>query len=169
MAWNWQRIWNTSDGISGYPKKSEINKMQYHERNFELWHKTGEITFSIYEDRLLFIHSDFTSSQLVLNEIGVQLLEQPKNTKLSFLSTKSEQCVQLYFEPSEFKPLKDYFQSLGFPVPTIQVHWPMKPDEPHLKSVPTRNTWLLVVIPVTFVIIIAVRGDPICNNDFKAK
>ena len=92
--------------------------MQTNEQTFKL--VTGEdFIFSVYDDKLLFMHSAFTSSQLELNDFGVQLDLHPKQAKLGFLFTKpklSAQYLSFYFDKSEYKPLQTYFRALGFPV-----------------------------------------------------
>lgn len=83
-----------------------------------------KITFSVFEQRLLFIHSDFTSSQLGLDDFGIEVTNNIETIKLGFWftltkkdGTPSDQFLSFYFALEEFKPLQKYFRALGYPVP----------------------------------------------------
>ncbi len=99
--------------------------MQTDEQKFELL--TGEVvTLSVWEGRLLFIHGEFTSSQFRLDGFGVQVTEQPTNTKLALMFTEDpENYLSIYFKASEHKRLVAYFITLGYPT-RINVQIPSK-------------------------------------------
>ncbi len=76
----------------------------------------NKLTFTNHDDRLLFLHSDSMSAQLVLNHIGVRIDELPKLIKVGFLSTKSEAYHSFYFKRDEFNRIYHFFKLLGFPL-----------------------------------------------------
>lgn len=75
------------------------------------------LEFSVFEDKLLFIHSSFLSGQYALDLLSVQILLQPKNVKV-MLFLKGDLSVDgylgFYFNLDQFVPLVDFFKSLGF-------------------------------------------------------
>lgn len=75
-----------------------------------------ELVFTNFKNRLLFLHTDTMSAQLVLNDIGVQIQRQPKNIKVGFLSTKSEAYHSFYFMLDEYFKLRNFFKLLNFPL-----------------------------------------------------
>lgn len=73
------------------------------------------IALSVFEGRLLFLHNSFTSSQFVLDKIGVMIMMQPTCTKLeiSFLNAP-EHSWGFFFMRDQHAALVRYFLGLGF-------------------------------------------------------
>ena len=90
------------------------------EESFKLFNCDCEITFSIFDDRLLFIHSPFTSSQLILNEMGVNLLPQESCLQLQFYLKGGENYLSLMFRTDQAEGLYKYFLRLGYPMPDYE-------------------------------------------------
>lgn len=84
---------------------------------FTLFNAGGSLIFTNHENRLLFFHTGFTSSQLMLDHIGVELLLSNQCCKLSMQSTNTEQTVQFFFIKEDYLSLKAFFRKMGFPVP----------------------------------------------------
>lgn len=91
------------------------------EENFKLFNCDCEITFSIFDDRLLFIHSPFTSSQLILNEMGVSLMPQEECLQLQFYLKGGENYLSLFFRTDQGESLYRYFKRLGYPMPDYEI------------------------------------------------
>ena len=87
-----------------------------------------DLTFSVFDGKLLFLHSDFMSGQYDIDLIGVDVMKQSDHVKVAFMSTLSRTVnnyASYYFEASEFEALRDYFRQLKFPVPEhIYAGWP---------------------------------------------
>lgn len=88
------------------------------EQDFKLNNSFVSITFSVFDKKLLFLHSQFTSSQFVLDEFGVRVIKNRSSVKVEFMFTNSMQAIGLYFDINEYDALVAYFKSLGYPVPT---------------------------------------------------
>lgn len=79
-----------------------------------------DLTFSVCDGKLLFLHSDFMSGQYDIDSIGVDITEQPNSVKVAFMSIwarTTNNYASYYFEAGELQPLTDYFRQLKFPVP----------------------------------------------------
>ncbi len=79
-----------------------------------------DLTFSVFDDKLLFLHSDFMSGQYDIDSIGVDITKQPNSVKVAFMSVWKRTVnnyASYYFEAIEFEALRDYFRQLKFPVP----------------------------------------------------
>jgi len=79
-----------------------------------------KMQFSVFEDKLLFLHSLFMSGQYLINPLAIDVIKHPHNTKVSFFMVDDKHCKSYqayYFKREEFEPLVSYFKSLGFPVP----------------------------------------------------
>lgn len=77
----------------------------------------GVLHFSVQDNTLLFIHSDFISSQLPINQIGVNITHQGHNVSLAFPQGSSQAYQNWFLAKTEYHKAIDYFRSLGFPVP----------------------------------------------------
>jgi len=95
--------------------------MADHEQTFKLMRCTESITFSIFDNKLLFIHSPFTSSQIKLDGMGVAVDNERSQAKVGFWFAGGENYISFYFCPSEYKHLRKYFMALGYPCPEISV------------------------------------------------
>jgi len=76
-----------------------------------------ELKFSVFDDKLLFLHSKFMSGQYILDRVAIYVKKQPKNVKVSFTSTDhglSNDYQSYYFKSSEYYDLVTYFQALRF-------------------------------------------------------
>ena len=77
-----------------------------------------DLTFSVFEGKLLFLHSAFMSGQYDIDLIGVDITKQSSSVKVAFMSlVATENYASYYFEADEFEALTDYFRQLKFPVP----------------------------------------------------
>jgi len=84
-------------------------------QSFKLYNSDQKITFTCFEDRLLFIHSDFTSSQFRLDDFGINLMPQSKCIQFQMWFTSGENYLSLFFDNSEHEPLAQFFRKLGYP------------------------------------------------------
>ena len=76
-----------------------------------------ELKFSVFDDKLLFLHSQFMSGQYILDRVAIYVKKQPKNVKVSFTATDyglSEDYQSYYFKSAEYYDLMRYFQALRF-------------------------------------------------------
>lgn len=91
------------------------------EQSFELADGNSTITFSVFDDELLFVHSDFTSSQFVLDEFGVQIMYQGKSIQVALMfngrGINSQNYFSLFFRGDQYDALINYFRRLGYPCP----------------------------------------------------
>ncbi len=74
-----------------------------------------DLTFSVCDNKLLFLHSDFMSGQYDIDSIGVDITKQPDSVKVAFMSIWArtvDNYASYYFEVSEFEALRDYFLQL---------------------------------------------------------
>ena len=93
-----------------------------HQKSFELAN-SSRITFSVCDNRLLFIHGDFISAQYVMDLIGIDLVLTSHNVHFKVYSAvkkTAENYLSFYFQRNEFDHLTHYFKSLGYPLPQIQ-------------------------------------------------
>ena len=87
-----------------------------HEKSFML-DCDIELKFSVFDDKLLFLHSKFMSGQYILDLIDISVQKQPENIKVGFTCTingLSEDYQSYYFKSDEFSNLVKYFKALRF-------------------------------------------------------
>lgn len=77
----------------------------------------GVLHFSVQDNELLFIHSDFISSQLPINQIGVMILHQGDSVSVAFSLIGSQAYQNWFVAKTEYRKAIDYFRTLGFPTP----------------------------------------------------
>lgn len=92
-------------------------------KSFKLLNSKHEIRFALFKStdtELLFIHSDFLSSQLPINQIAAIVTKHPKCTHLQLTSTQNPNIhSSWHFADTEYEGIKNYFKNLGFPVHAI--------------------------------------------------
>jgi len=79
-----------------------------------------ELTFSVFENKLLFVHSQFMSGQYIMSRIGVIITDPLNSAKVAFISTDfglSDDYQSYYFKIKEYEELIRYFKGLGYPAP----------------------------------------------------
>lgn len=79
-----------------------------------------ELSFSVFDDKLLFAHSRFMSGQYIMKKTDIQITKQSDNVKVGFTCAVyglSEDYQSYYFKLNEYEELKGYFKELGYPVP----------------------------------------------------
>lgn len=87
------------------------------EQSFELTDGSAPVTFSVFDDKLLFIHSNFTSSQFWLDDFGVQVMHQGKNVQVGLMFKNGHNYLSLFFRGDQYDTLLRYFRQLGYPCP----------------------------------------------------
>jgi hypothetical protein len=88
------------------------NKCEVH-----LKHKSILTTISVFEDRLLMLHTDFMSEQFPMNNIGINVSPRPESTKLEIMHNDTETHQSLYFTKDSEESLMRFFILHGFPMP----------------------------------------------------
>ena len=86
-----------------------------HEKKFKL-NGGGSMTLSIFENRMLFIHSVFISAQWVLDKTGVEVSDNINSIKLALHNHNIETYQSFYFELEESEKLYLYFKALRYPL-----------------------------------------------------
>lgn len=93
-------------------------------KTFQLLDSKHKVRFALFNSsqcELLFMHSDFLSSQLPVNKIAVVVIKNPQSTHLQITSTENPDIhSSWHFADSEYEDIKNYFRNLNFPVHTIQ-------------------------------------------------
>lgn len=93
-------------------------------KTFQLLDSKHKVRFALFkssQSELLFMHSDFLSSQLPVNKIAVVVINNPQCTHLQITSTENPNIhSSWYFSGSEYEDIKNYFRNLNFPVHTIK-------------------------------------------------
>jgi hypothetical protein len=85
----------------------------------------AKATISVFENRLIMLHSDCICSQWQIDQTGVRLTPQDKDTiKLAFMHIGcSSGCHQsFYFKTESFDSIETFFKSYGFPVPQETIY-----------------------------------------------
>lgn len=93
------------------------------QESFKLSGVDAKMQFSVSDNRLLFLHSPFTSSQLIIDELGVNGIEQGVAFQLQFYLKGGENYFSFFFEKDQEDSLIKYFRKLRFKMEVI----------PHLK------------------------------------
>lgn len=92
-------------------------------KSFKLLNSKHKIRFALFQsldNELLFIHSDFLSSQLPINKIAAIVTKNPECTHLQLTSTQNPDIhSSWHFAGSEYEDIKRYFKNLSFPVHAI--------------------------------------------------
>ncbi len=92
-------------------------------KSFKLLNSKHKIRFALFQsldNELLFIHSDFLSSQLPINKIAAIVTKNPGGTHLQLTSTQNPDIhSSWHFADTEYQDIKNYFKNLNFPVHAI--------------------------------------------------
>jgi len=90
-----------------------------HQKSFKLHNIDASIIFSVFDNKLLFIHSQFTSTQFALDEFGIRVEKYDDFAQVALMFKGGENYLSLLFNGDEFDSLVKYFRVLGYPVPVM--------------------------------------------------
>lgn len=74
----------------------------------------SNIKFSVFDNHMLFMHGDFTSSQMVLKDMGINTMSQGEAVQLQFYLKGGENYISWFFQSEQEHALRLYFQKLGY-------------------------------------------------------
>ena len=103
------------------------------EQNFKLKGCDAELTLSVFEGRLLFLHAPFLSSQWDLNKIGVRVEFLHDHVRVNIHPMSAGEAFQGWdFDAFELNRLIAYFKSLGFlSNPSSVFNMPVEEESKH--------------------------------------